>query len=854
MAATTKFEIELLTTRRWLGGGAGVLWLTLALLVPARAQVKLFDHVHRMMPARWEYTSALAVGDVDGDHDPDVITGNWDGQLHLDLNDGTGQLSDASERLPAAGDATLALALGDVDGDADRDLVVGNAGGDDRLYLNDGAGNFTDASNQLPAGADYALALALGDVDGDGDPDLVLGNWSLRTKLYVNDGGGHFTDASAQLPQVLDVPALALGDVDGDGDLDLVLSTAGLYEPVTTQDGLLLNDGTGRFSDASAQLPQMLGNTRGIVLRDLDGDGDVDLALGEYWADDRLYVNDGTGHFSDASKRLPHRDDYRPTLSLTAGDVDGDGDLDLVGGHGCYDDCYDGGPTTLYLNDGQGWFSDATDQLPDDEYDPGWALALKDLDGDGDQDLLIGVSAGFALGGQSLLYLNDGKGRFTDVSGHRNEDSGASWNLLALGDVDADGDRDLIVISADREKLLYLNDGTGQFAYAPGHMPRGQENVCAIVLGDVDGDADLDLVEGNAPGSKLFLNDGKGHFTIAKGYLPSNPHDTVALAMGDVDADGDRDLIAGHYGKPSRVFLNDGTGHFTNPDGYLPANPDYVTSLALGDVDRDGDEDLVVVATLKRLYLNDGTGHYVDTVGYVPPYPWSTAVALALGDLDGDGAPELVLGNYGPDALYLNDGTGHFKDATERLPRDSDPTMALLLADLDGDGDNDLLAGNADAPKRLYLNNGRGWFADLSGRLPEDNYSTFDLKAGDLDGDGDTDVVAAARWNLVLTNVGHQLAWRGTPRIGKALTIELTGPPAARWVLYVSAGGSSKPYRLSEDGGPELFVDAGRLDAQGHASHTIHIPADPHLLGERWLWRATIGGVTTTEITTFTDL
>jgi hypothetical protein len=143
----------------------------------------------------------------------------------------------------------------------------------------------------------------------------------------------------------------------------------------------------------------------------------------------------------------------------------------------------------------------------------------------------------------------------------------------------------------------------------------------------------------------------------------------------------------------------------------------------------------------------------------------------------------------------------------------------------------------------------------VSRSLPEDGYSTFDLKGGDLDGDGDMDVVAASRWNLVLTNVRHQLAWVGTPRIGKPLTLELTGPPTASWVLYASDAGPAALDRLGEHRWPARYIASGYLDAQGHGYHTIHVPADPSLVGDRWLWKAVIDGVPSNpEITTLTDL
>ncbi|MCA8965690.1 MAG: VCBS repeat-containing protein, partial [Planctomycetes bacterium] len=109
------------------------------------------------------------------------------------------------------------------------------------------------------AGAgDYTHALALGDVDGDGDLDLVVGNSGFlgggQTRLYFNDGAGRFSDETAtRLPVDHQITrAVALGDVDGDGDLDLVIGNSPIYGTVTGQNRPYLNDGTGTFSDVTA--------------------------------------------------------------------------------------------------------------------------------------------------------------------------------------------------------------------------------------------------------------------------------------------------------------------------------------------------------------------------------------------------------------------------------------------------------------------------------------------------------------------------------------------------------------------------------------------------------------------------
>ena len=237
--------------------------------------------------------------------------------------------------LPVASGDTNSVALVDIDGDGDLDMVVGNRGGSGRqtrLYLNSGTGTFTDATAQrMPVDDDETTSLAIGDVDGDGDLDMVVGNWGQfgqQNRLYLNNGTGTFTDATAQRMPVDDdyTSSLVLGDVDGDGDLDMVVGNR-------LQNLLYLNNGTGTFTDTTAQrMPVDTDYTEWLTLGDVDGDGDLDMGVGNNRLQNLLYLNNGTGTFTDATaQRMPVAIEF--TASLALGDVDRDGDLDMVVGN-----------------------------------------------------------------------------------------------------------------------------------------------------------------------------------------------------------------------------------------------------------------------------------------------------------------------------------------------------------------------------------------------------------------------------------------------------------------------------------------------------------------------------------------
>jgi len=252
-------------------------------------------------------------------------------------------------------------------------------------------------------------------------------------------GSGIYSGGGQDLHSSMDwSPAMALGDIDGDGDVDAFLGSWGSQAGCT----VWLNTGEGHFHDSG----QALGDSAsfGLALADLDGDGDLDAfvanAVRHYeWFEsvpNKVWLNDGQGHFTDSGQTLGDQ----ASFAVALGDVDGDGDPDaLVGGFASNDE--------LWLNDGQGVFSDSGQNLGDSM---GGDVALGDLDGDGDLDAYV-AGAWYTW---DNVWLNDGRGIFTD--------SGQLLALtsskdVALGDLDGDGDLDALVANEYDANKVWLN-------------------------------------------------------------------------------------------------------------------------------------------------------------------------------------------------------------------------------------------------------------------------------------------------------------------------------------------------------------------------------------------------------------
>ncbi len=347
----------------------------------------------------------------------------------------------------------------DASGDGEPDIVVGMSGFHyTAVFLGDGYGKYRDvslANVPRPPVHGTVQGIASGDVDADGDSDLFVAfqginqNPHTPPQLWINDGSGAFRDETATRLQTSwllwgqGVYCCALFDADGDGDLDLFIGTiTGLWGRPAQ---LFLNDGRGLFRDVTAvAFGKQPWQIRDVTPCDLDGDRDLDLAMGTS-AGIVLFINDGTGVFKEeTSPRLKYAP-YPQTNLLTCGigDVDGDGDLDVVGGQ---NPMIGNHPVMLWLNDGKGYFTDVSmARLPQKNVDSSRAL-LRDLDEDGDLDLWIAtlLSPGLSSG-EEVVYENDGRGYFTDASGVLAPLTPGLTYDLRLADLDGDGDLDAVV-------------------------------------------------------------------------------------------------------------------------------------------------------------------------------------------------------------------------------------------------------------------------------------------------------------------------------------------------------------------------------------------------------------------------
>jgi len=369
----------------------------------------------------------------------------------------------------------------------------------------------------------------------------------------------------------------------------------------------------------------------------------------------------------------------------------------------------------LYRNNGDGTFTDVTAKSGL-AVGPGFfffGVAAGDYDNDGYPDLYV---SGYR---RSLLYRNNGKGGFEDVTDKAGVGDRGDWATAAgWFDYDRDGRLDLLVANYVKYDMdhnvvcgdptpakraychpdsfpgtparLYRNNGDGTFSdvTAAARLGNPDGKSLAVALADLDGDGWTDIfIANDTQRNFVYFNKGDGTFEDASyssgaGFSDDGKAEAgMSAGAGDIDGDGDIDLYVSHLdGELNRLYVNEGKRLFTDATITSGLGATTVMNSGFGaqflDADNDGSRDLVVVnghildnvaiyhagvthAETKKLYRNLGGGRFADVTASQPESFRAPRVSrgLAVGDYDNDGFPDLLVGNNGQEGqLFRNSG------------------------------------------------------------------------------------------------------------------------------------------------------------------------------------------------------
>lgn len=727
-------------------------------------------------------STALSVGVPSGIRGPVPVTVDESGtsvtaaDRFTAVEDDSATFSGEDTNLQGVSNSSVEWA--DFNEDGMLDLLLTGAGSS-TVYLGNETGFFTKAGAGLD-GADGS-ATDVGDVNGDGHLDIVISGSRSQfsddpsTSLYLGDGTGSFSKASTFLPALQDGSA-SFGDLNNDGHLDLVLTgSQGTGDPFAK---VYLGYGDGRFAGTKTGVVPVLRSTTNLA--DLNGDGNLDLvatgdSTGAGSESTSIYLGDGTGGFTKQGLGLTGVTDG----SSNIGDFDNDGNMDLLITGRTQNS---NESATVYLGDGTGGFSAVGASLtPVDRS----SSDVGDVNGDGNLDLIV---TGFDVNNNevSKVYLGDGTGNFSTLGAGL---SGVNDGSSDFGDLDGDGELDLVVTGADSNtdpaSFLYQNGpltspplrvtGLQPQSAAPGESIRiygtafdtsnvsnntvsfgGTQatatsatttSLTVTVPSGVSGAVDLTVTtpDSSVTAPERFIAVTGGGTTYAPiGNLPDVERGAVNWA--DFNDDGNLDLFVsgdstGDNDLTAAVYLGDGTGGFTKAGAGLTGV--RRSASGVGDINNDGNLDLVVLGDTESggfsttVYLGDGTGDFTSTPSGLPDV---SDESVSLGDLDGDGNLDAIITGGDAGGVYFGDGKGGFVDAGVGPSTLSDGSSAIGDVNEDGHLDFVVTWNNFSGPEAaVFIGDGTGGFSIAEAGINGVQHGTSDLN--DVNGDGHLDLL-----------------------------------------------------------------------------------------------------------------
>ncbi len=798
----------------------------------------LFDEEFNIYTYRNFYNGGgVALGDIDNDGLIDIyFTGNRvSNKLYRNL--GNLEFEDITDPAGVSGQKawSTGVSMADVNGDGFLDIYVCNSGdisGDDKqneLFINNGDGTFTESAEAYGlADKGFSTHAAFFDYDRDGDLDVYLLNNSYKAiesfnlqknerpirdevggdKLYRNDNG-KFIDVSTEAGIYGSVIGFGLGvtvgDVNADNWLDIFISND-FFE----RDYLYINQGDGTFDEVLEESMRSISQaSMGADMADINNDGNPDIFVTdmlperdirlkqvstfESW--DRYNYGVQNGYYHQFMRNMLHMNNGDGTyteVGRLAGveatdwswgalffDMDNDGLKDLFVANGIYQDITD----LDYLN-----FADDNETKVNAIQQEG--VNYKSLI----DPIPITPIANYA-------YQNNGNLKFSNQSQKWGLGEPVHSNGSAFGDLDNDGDLDLVVNNVNAISNIFENKASEQLAsnrYLKFELKGKDQNTSAI-------------------GTKIKVKAGNQQFYLEqmpiRGFQSTvDPRPNMGLgAIGMVDLieviwpDG---TVTSMKNVPTNQTLKLAWGDakevtqpakspvkpiFTEIDGnkiidfqheessYVDFDRDRLTyhmlsnegpHLASADVNGDGREDLFIGGAKgfsSVVYLQSANGTYTKTDQEdIQSDKLSEDVDATFLDIDNDGDQDLYVASGGnefgvgsmqlADRLYLNNGKGSFSKAQDPiLSANKWSTGTIAQSDINGDGFVDLFVGSrlrpflygVPAPSFIYLNNQKGGFENATKQIAPDldNLGMItDAQWSDIDGDGDQDLIVVGEW------------------------------------------------------------------------------------------------------------
>jgi hypothetical protein len=597
---------------------------------------------------------SVTLGDFNGDGKLDMaVVDRTTNSVSLFLGNGDGTMQAPINTASLGIGAATYMAAADFNKDNKLDLVLADQNSSQVVVLlGNGDGHF-QAARSFPLNSGGGFDVAVGDFNGDGVPDIAATSPIAQTVIILlGKGDGNFQPAASFSTGLLGGSAtnLAVGDFNKDGKLDIITS-------ISSSVSVLFGKGDGTFS---APLLLSANHTPGqLAVADFNKDGNLDWVAGNT-TQTRLTVvlGNGNGTFQDD---VNYAVGQGPEVA--AGDFNKDGKLDLV--------TVDFGDVSVLLGKGDGTFQPAIKTPVPGAF---FGIAVADLNGDGNPDVVTGDSTGGPPRNVNVLL---GKGDGTFAAPVKYSTGGSGEGQIVIADFNGDGKLDIAVINAsDNTVSILLGNGDGTFQ-APKITPALATDgaLGGMAAADLNGDGKMDLAIPDFCGlncGTLSILLGNGDGTFKAPTVLNTVSGATGITAADFNKDGKLDLaVAGQLGSID-IFLGNGNGTFNTPivlsavtcpsSTTCPGGgfQSHLLVVAAADFNLDGNLDLVVGGFIQdqgspgnffsdvnlgfQLFLGKGDGTFAGPQDYLVG---AETNSLAVGDFNHDGAPDLAVGDGG---------------------------------------------------------------------------------------------------------------------------------------------------------------------------------------------------------------
>ena len=685
----------------------------------------------------------IAVGDLNGDGVPDVVTadaGSDSMSVLIGNKDGTYK----PRQVYKTGQNPSSVTLADLDGDGNLDAIVTN--NDDNtvtIWWGNGDGTFGPATTLLNTGSG-PHRVAVGDLDGDGHLDFAVVNWTgTSATVFYGDGARHFTSQTLGTWGAPD--SIAFGNLTSSGKLDIVVG--GERETVYVNQGGRQFKQTGNFQPGF--------HSDNVIIKDINGDGKGDvISASQHEAVLNILYGNGDGTLDDNTNDIITYGLSGGATSLLMVDVNNDNIPDLIVGYSA------GSAISVLIGTADGHFLARSDSAISAAADH---VVVAKLGGSNNVDLIGSSSTTSVI---VLFHGNPGVALGNTVP----FPVGLSPTGIAVGDLNGDGHPDLVTANTvDNTVSVLLGSANGNFGsrtdFSVGISPR------RVRLADFDDDGHLDAATANSGSGNVtvLLGTGTGIFgrqtSVPAGTSPTDL--VVANLDGAVDGKSKpiQDIAVADPGSGQVITLiNNGSASFSaGPTLAVNGTP---FAIAAGDLEGSGSQDLVVTeATNGKVAVlhNNGTGTFTLLAEYaVGANPQAVTVGDFNNAKDGSGNPilDIAVANFGDGtvSILMNNGTGTFtltstvtltgKGSTiSNVPTSVQP-IDIFMTDMNDDGLPDLVTTNNEGSISILFGDGLGDFASQS--TLGDTSGPSEAVAADMNGDGRNDLAIADKTTSVV--------------------------------------------------------------------------------------------------------